>query len=276
MKTTLILALAVLAFASPTAVWAGQDCCAAKAAAPAAEQPPQAPLQKILDNLQKNAVELTSCTAKLTYLVIQDPDLLDSQTTRKGTLHYLKSDGRSQVKIQFDTVQQDDFDEEKRLEIYLFDGVWLTKIDYTLEQVDRLQQAPEDKPLDAFDFLTHHFPLVGFSGGKDLETEFDIQLTEPTENEQNMSHLILNVKPDSRYSKDYKTIDFWIDDTTYLPRRVRTLAMQGDIYNIDFDDVQTNKKIEKTVFVLDAPKHFQKTIETLKQQPLSKGENQDG
>lgn len=271
---TLVLGLIVFTLLTPTAVQADQGCSAVKAAAAAAEQPPQTPLQKILDNLQKNATELTSCTAKLTYLVIQDPDLLDSRTTRKGALHYLKSNGRSQVKIQFDSVQQDDFDEEKRLEIYLFDGVWLTKIDYALEQVDMLQQAPEDKPLDAFDFLTHHFPLVGFSGSKDFETEFDVHLAEPAENEQNLAHLILNVKPDSRYSKDYKTIDFWIDNASYLPHRVRTLSTQGDFYDILFTDIETNKKIDKKIFALEIPDQFQKNVETLKEtQPSSKGEN---
>lgn len=274
MKMSLVLGLFVVVLLMPTTVQAGQGCCAAKDVAPAGEQPTQTPLQKILDNLQKNATELTSCTATLTYLVIQDPDLLDSHTTRKGVLHYLKSNGRSQVKIQFDTVRQDDFDEEKRLEIYLFDGVWLTKIDYALEQVDMLQQAPEDKPLDAFDFLTHHFPLIGFSGSKDFETEFDVQLAEPTENEQNLAHLILNVKADSRYSKDYKTIDFWIDAASYLPRRVRTLSTQGDVYDIHFADIQTNKKVDKKVFALQIPERFQKNVETLKEtQPPSKGEN---
>ncbi len=275
MKTTLMLGLVVLMCYTAAVVWAGEGCCAVAAPAdPADEQTARTPLQKILDNLQKNAVALSSCTADLNYLVIQDPDLLDSHTTRKGTLHYLKAEGRSQVKIQFDTLKQDDFDEEKRVETYLFDGVWLTKIDYALEQVDRVQQAPEDKPLDALEFLTHHFPLVGFSGSKDFEKEFEVQLAEPSEKEEGLAHLILTVKPDSRYSKDYKTIDFWIDHTSYLPQHVRTLSTQGDIYDIQFSKIQTNHKLEKKQFVLEIPDHFEKNVEPLKQpQTPSKGDN---
>lgn len=254
---------------------AGAEACCAAPTMPetAPADPNSGPLRTILDRLQENSLKLTSCTSKIEYLFIQDPDLLDSHMLRKGTLYYLKSDSRSRVKIQFDTLKQDDYDEEKRLEIYLFDGVWLTKIDYALEQMDCYQQSPEDKPLDAFDFISHHFPLVGFSGSKQFEKEFDVSLAEPSSNEPNLAHLVLNVREKSRYSKDYKTIDFWIDQKTYLPYRVRALSTQGDVYDIRFLEIQTNKKIEKRIFTVETPEHFQKNIEPLKQESEAKGQD---
>ena len=268
MCTALLVMLAGFVSAQTTA------CCAAEpnAESPAAD-PNVTPLQNILDRLQENASKLTSCTSKIEYLFIQDPDLLDSHMLRKGNLYYLKSDDRSRVKIQFDTLKQDEFDDEKRLEIYLFDGVWLTKVDFALEQVDQFQQAPENKPLDAFDFLSHHFPLVGFSGSKRFETEFDVSLAEVAAEDPNLVQLLLDVKEGSRYSKDYKKIDFWIDNKLYLPRRVRALSTQGDVYDIRFLDIQTNKKLEKQTFTIETPGHFRKNIEALKQEPETNGEN---
>jgi len=144
-------------------------------------------------------------------------------------------------------------------------------VDYALEQIDRYQQAPEDKPLDAFTFISHHFPLVGFSGGSQFETEFDVRLGESPDDEPNLICLHLEVREDSRYSKDYDNIDFWIDNTLYLPRRVRALSTQGDIYDIRFLEIQTNKKVEKKIFAIETPGHFRKNAEPLKQEPETKG-----
>ena len=251
-----------------------ESCCAASndPNTPLAATAAKSPLQNVLDRLQENASQLRSCTSKIDYLFIQDPDLLDSHTLRKGNLLYLKSEDRSRVRINFDTLKQDDFEEEPRREVYLFDGVWLTKVDYALEQIDLYQQSPEDKPLDAFDFLSHHFPLVGFSGSKQFETEFDVRLAEASAEEPNLICLHLEVREDSRYSKDYKTIDFWIDSTLYLPRRVHALSTQGDIYDIRFLEIETNKKLEKEAFKIETPGHFRKNIEALKQEPETKGQ----
>ena len=274
MRISLIctVVLYILIFGISTA-WGDACCTASPSAEVTTADPNSSPLQTILDHLQENAAKLTSCTSKIDYLFIQDPDLLDSHMLRKGTLYYLKSDGRSQVKIQFDTLKQDDFDEEKRPETYLFDGVWLTKVDYALEQVDCYQQTPEDKPLDAFDFISHHFPLVGFSGSKQFEKEFDVSLVETPSDDPNLAHLVLNVRENSRYSKDYKNIDFWIDYKTYLPHRVQALSTQGDVYDIRFLAIQTNKKLEKRTFTVETPEHFHKNIEPLKQEPETKGQD---
>jgi len=83
----------------------------------------------------------------------------------------------------------------------------------------------------------------------------------------------LDVRKESRYSKDYKAIDFWIDSTRYLPRRVRALSTQGDIYDIRFVDIRTNLKLEKEAFKIDIPAHFRKNVEFLKQEPETKGLN---
>ncbi len=258
-----------------TALTQDTSCCASADEAQASADPSAAsPLEKILSRLQKNALGLTSCTSQIEYLFIENPDFLGSHTLRKGQLFYLKSDGRSRVRIEFHTVKQDDFEEEKRREVYLFDGVWLTKIDFALEQIEMVQQAPEDEPIDALDYISHRFPLVGFSGSKQFDSEFDVQIAEADEDDDpNLIHLVLDVREDSRYHKDYKKIDFWIDNSLYLPRRVRALSTQDDIYDIRFSTIQINKKMEKQTFTIETPTHFRKNREPLKREPQLKGQD---
>ena len=270
MRTSLICSVVFVLAGGIMTARADSCCAAAQDANTPTDSAQESPLQTILNRLEDNANKLLSCTSKIEYLFIQDPDLLDAHALRKGTMYYLKSEDRSRVRINFETLKQDDFDEEKRPEVYLFDGVWLTKVDYALEQIDMYQQSPEDKPLDAFDFISHHFPLVGFSGSKRFETEFEVRLADTTE-DPNLTLLHLEVRDKSRYSKDYKRIEFWIDNTLYLPRRVRALSTQGDIYDIRFVDIQTNKKVEKKAFAIETPGHFRKNTEPLKQEPETKG-----
>lgn len=270
MRPTIVCIIALLIGQCTLAGTQQAPCCAAEFQSEAEKSP----LEHILDRMQRNAAELVSFTSKLEYLFIDSPDLLDSHMLRKGHLYYLKDQDRSQVRINFDTLKQDDFDEEQRREIYLFDGVWLTKVDYALEQIDKYQQAPEDEPIDALDFISHHFPMIGFSGSKQFESQFDVKLAKDENDEDpNLVRLVLDVKDESRYSKDYEKIDFWIDKKMYLPRRVRAYSTLGDIYDIRFIDIQTNKKPEKQLFSIETPAHFSQNTEPLKQEPQSKGQN---
>ena len=155
-----------------------------------------------MNSFRETQGNLKSFHSKMRIYLSKIP-ILGSKTLRKGQLLYLKSDDRSWVRIDFNTLKQDDFEEQQRREVYLFDGVWLTKVDFALEQVDMYQQAPADEPVDAIDFISHRFPLIGFSGGKHFESEFDVQLAETQENtDPNLTHLIKCKR--LRYSKDYK------------------------------------------------------------------------
>ncbi|HDS83774.1 MAG TPA: hypothetical protein ENN97_01045 [Phycisphaerales bacterium] len=274
MRLIWICFAALLVGFAESAVTQDTPCCSADEENVSTDRTSASPLEQILSRLQKNALALTSCTSQIEYLFVENPDFLGSQTLRKGQLFYLKSDGRSRVRIEFHTLKQDDFDEEQRREVYLFDGVWLTKVDFALEQIDRVQQAPEDEPVDALDYISHRFPLVGFSGSKQFDSEFDVQIAEAQEDDDpNLIHLILDVREDSRYHKDYEKVDFWIDNNLFLPRRVRALSTQDDIYDIRFAHIQTNKKMEKQTFTIETPAHFRKNIEPLKQEPQMKGQD---
>ena len=228
-------------------------------------------IEEILSKMNNATKQLKSCQAKISYLFIQDPDLLDSKTLQNGMLYYQKNNSHSQLRIRFDNIKQEDFDPEKRREEFLFDGVWLTRIDFKLKQIDRYQKAQEDKPIDVFELISHNFPLVGFSDIDHLKKDFDIRLPENPGGSNKSIRLLLTTKKGSRYENEYKKIDFRADGETYMPQQIVAYSSQGDIYDIEFTELKINKKLEKGVFTIETPPDFRKNTEQLEEKLAEKG-----
>jgi outer membrane lipoprotein-sorting protein len=232
---------------------------------------PASELGQLLEKINAATKTIQGCQASVDYLFVQEPELLNSRTLRKGTLYYQKTDKGSKLRLNFDTIKQDDADQQKKVEQYVFDGVWLTKIDFALRQVDQYQQAPIDKPVNVFEYISRHFPIVGFSGTDVLEKQFFIRLIPAAEGESKMVHLELKVRPDSVYKDDYTQIDLWIHSDNYLPVKMKTTSIQGDIYEINLSKMELNKNLQDKIFAIDAPADFSKNVKTLDQNKEGKG-----
>jgi hypothetical protein len=228
-------------------------------------------IDEILLKMHNATKQLKSCQAKLSYLFIQDPDLLDSKTLQNGMFYYQISDGRSQLRIRFDDIKQEDFDPENRREEFLFDGVWLSRIDFKLKQIDLYQKAPEDKPIGVFELISHNFPLVGFSNIEQLRKDFDVRLPEKPNRSDKSIRLLLSVKKGSKYENEYKKIDFTADGETFMPQQIVAYSSQGDIYDIKFTEFEINKKLKKAIFTIETPLDFRKNIQRLEEKPGVKG-----
>jgi len=222
-------------------------------------------VQAILDRMHQTAQTIQSLRADLVYLFIQDPELLEAKTLRQGVLYYTKSTGTSRpcLRISFDTIQQDEEAAQSRPEHYLFDGVWLTKIDIALETVDRYQKAPVDKPVGVFDFISHNFPMVGFTDPQKLKNEFEISALPAPEDPNQPQQLLLKVRPDSCYKNDYTQMQVWIDRKNWLPIRLTAVSVQGDFYDLRWNNLRLNEKIPDTVFQIEIPSHFHQNIHPL-------------
>jgi len=226
-------------------------------------------LKQILKHLAEQTDKLQTYQAKIKYIVIQDPELIDSRTVRTGQIYYKKDQTGSRIRINFETLKQDEADVEKYREHYIFDGVWLTKIDHQLEKVDFYQQAPEDEPIDVFTRISQNFPLIGFSKADAMDKQFEItavsELTSCDPNEP--IHLRLKVKKDSIYKDDYKIIDFRLDKITFLPLHIVAISPDEDIYDIELLDSVLNKKFDNGVFNVETPDHFDKNRHPLNKKP---------
>lgn len=209
----------------------------------------------VLKQLNEKASELKSYEGQIEYKYIQP--LLESEALRKGVLYYAKFEGKSVLRINFETLKQEDEEEQKYIEHYIFDGRWLTQINYQIKAVKRYELAEPNKPMDAFDVASKNLPILGFTKIEDLKKQFEISLIEQKKNEPNdLIGLHLKVKPDSIYKDDYIYLDFWIDKKLGLPAKVVALSIEEDIYEIKFLNPKVNKGIDKKVFEFKIPEGF--------------------
>lgn len=218
------------------------------------------PVDEILAQLKQATTELQSYQGQIEYLFKQP--LLESQTLRKGVLYCKKSNGRSKLRINFQTLRQDDEEEQKYKEHFILDGTWLTHIDYQIKSAERRQLAEPNEPTDAFDLAGRNFPIIGFTKVDELKKQFDIELVESTVNaSEDLIQLHLKVRPDSIYKDDYTSIDFWIDKKLTLPTKVTAISTEEDIYEIRLLSPKVNNKIRDEVFRFRIPEDF--TIEEI-------------
>jgi len=219
------------------------------------EGPDANSIETILEQLRQKTAELKSYRGQVEYKFIQP--LLESVALRKGVLYYARFGKQSKLRINFETLKQDDEKEQKYVENFIFDGVWLTHIDYQIKAVKRYELTEPNKPLDAFDVASKNLPIIGFAKIDDLERQFEIKLVEQKKDKpEGFIQLHLKVKPDSIYKDDYISIDFWIDRELALPAKVVAVSTEEDIYEIKFLKPELNKKINKEVFEYKIPKDF--------------------
>lgn len=239
------------------AVAARMSCGAAAPAAgtgPATASEPNA-LDKVLRNLEDKATELKSYQVNMDY-VFKQP-LLESQQRRTGVLYYGKFDKESFLRIDFNTLQQDDEKQQTYRQQYIFDGVWLLEVDYQLKTATRRQLAEPNRPLDAFSLASKHLPVLGFSKVENLRKQFEISLVAAPQAEATApQHLHLKVKQDSVYKDDYVTLDFWIDRKIGLPMRVEAVTPEEDVYEIKLTDPKVNAPLDRKLFQADIPRSF--------------------
>ena len=224
-------------------------------------------VEAILKQLKQKTAELKSYQSQIEYNFRQP--LLESETERRGVLYYKKEADRSRLRINFQTLKQDDEEEQKYVEHYIFDGVWLTHIDYHIKQVKRYQQAEPNEPADAFELAGRNFPIIGFTKVEDLKKQFEIKLVEQQVKEpqpvipakagiHEFVQLHLKVRPDSIYKDDYTSIEFWLDKRIGLPAKIAAVSTEEDVYEIKFLKPKVNESIDEKVFKVKIPKGFGK------------------
>ncbi|MCX5645546.1 MAG: outer membrane lipoprotein carrier protein LolA [Phycisphaerae bacterium] len=212
-------------------------------------------LDRVLKNLQDKTVGLRSYQVNMDYL-FQQP-LLESQQRRTGVLYYAKSDKKSDLRIDFRTLRQDEEKEQKYEQQYLFDGVWLWEVDQQLQTATKRQLAEPNKPLDALSLASKQVPVLGFSQVDDLRKQFEIELVaDPPGPSAPRPHLHLTVKPDSVYKDDYVTIDLWIDGKIGLPVQVKAVTAEDDVYEIKLTDPKVNAELDPKLFEAVVPRSF--------------------
>jgi len=268
----------IITIATFVVLWAAGTCWASrcKEALEAQQQknPKIDPVDAVLEQLNKKTSELRSYQGQIEYKYIQP--LPESEALRKGVLYYARSEGKSALRINFNTLKQENEKEQKYVEQYIvldgarlnhpyyqFKGIWLAHLDYEFKEAKYYQLAePNDpnKSADVFDLASKNLPILGFSKIEDLKKQFEVKLVEQEKTKpEDFIQVHLKVKPNSIYKDDYLSIDFWIDKELGLPAKVVAVTTEpeppyGDIYEIKFLNPKVNQKIDKKVFEFKIPK----------------------
>ncbi len=214
-------------------------------------------LDTILENLTRAASDLQSYQCQIEYNFSQP--LFDSQTLRKGNLYYKIAEKQSNLRINFDTIKHDDEKEDEQKEDFIFDGVWLTHINYQLKEIKKYQLTEVNEPADTFELVRKNFPIIGFGKNEDLKKEFEIKLIERQQN-QSLFHLHLKVKPESVYKGDYTSIGFWIDGKAHLPVKIVAVNLEEDVYEMNLLKAKVNQELDDKVFDIKIPEGFGKPV----------------
>jgi len=222
-------------------------------------------VEAVLRQLKQTTEKLQSYQGQVEYLFSQP--LLESKTLQKGVLYYAKYGNKSKLRINLETLKQDDEKEQKYAEHFIFDGVWLTRLDYQIKSVERHQLAEPNEPVDAFELASRNLPIIGFTKVEELQNHFEITLVEAKDEKREavpsaekdtaeFVHLHFRTRPDSTYKDDYTSIDLWIDRNLGLPAKVVAVSTEDDVYEIKLLKPAVNKEIDRKTFEFEIPKGF--------------------
>ena len=219
-----------------------------------------------LKKLNNRTRSLESYQCRIEYLFEQP--VFETKTLQKGDLYYQSAAGgagKSALRINFQTRSEEEEKEQKYQDEYIFDGIWLTHIDYQVKEVKRYQSAEggkENESVDAFELVAKNFPILGFSKIEELEKNYDIKLRRQGGGKDEFAVFTLSPRPESEH-QDYKTIDLWIDSSIDLPAKIIATNADGDIYQVRFLEPKINQKIDKKIFEYKVPKGFTVEINKL-------------
>jgi outer membrane lipoprotein-sorting protein len=277
MDTKIITKIVFILLGTAGICWAG---CSVKTTCVEPKDKRDNPVDVVLAQLSQKTRLLKSYQAQVEYKFIQP--VFESTTLKKGVIYYAKSGKKTKLRMNFGILKQDDEKEQKYREEFIFDGVWLTQINYEIKQVMVRQLTEPNKPMDAFVLASMNLHIVGFAKIEDLKKLFDIKLVEQEKRPTPVIpaeagihyfiHLHLKVKPDSKYKDKYTSIDFWIDKKLYLPAKIVAVSTEEDIYEIKLLKPKVNKKLGTNIFDVEIPKGFGKETIPLKKKDKSKVE----
>jgi len=230
----------------------------------------------VLEQLNKKTRELKSYECQIERKYVQP--LYESQTIYKGMLYYMRSGGKSALRVNFTTVKVEDQKERKAVEQYIMldgawldhsdrqlKGVWLAHIEHQLKEVKYYQLAePEDSndSINVFDLVSDYLPMLGFNRTEELKKQFEVDLVEQKKGEsEGFAHVSLKVKPNSAYKEGFLSIDIWIVDKMGLPVKVRAVKTEpdppyGDIVETRFLNPKVNKDMSRKTFKFKIPRGF--------------------
>jgi len=200
---------------------------------------------KTIEKLNQSAKNLKNLTADVEY--IHSQPLFDTQTIRTGKIFYAKDVNSGALRINFQTLKQDDSKQQNYKEDYIFDGMKLTRIDYQGKSA-LTEQYSTDKPIEPLELVQDYFPIIGLVKPQEMTEEYDIKIEG--------SVMRLTPKENSKFFKTYKEIEVSIDSKLNLPVIFKASTTENEEIIIKLGRIDTSNTIKKEVFEISIPADF--------------------
>jgi outer membrane lipoprotein-sorting protein len=222
----------------------GAGGCAPVSARPRAEEKADR-TDAVLRELAAKNERIESCSCRLEYRFTQP--LFESESLRTGRFFYARSPEQSRIRVDFETLRQDEGPQRAYRESYIYDGAFLVHINYPIRQVRRYRRADPNEPDRSR--LPEGIPILGLSRISHLKQQFNVVLAgNDAEGESGQVEFLLEPKPDSGYRDEFSSVTVWIDGESGLPVRIRALSIEEDIYEIRLIEPRINAELGRDTF----------------------------
>ena len=189
----------------------------------------------VLDRVEARGRTIDDIRCQVLYTV--EDRVAADLVKRNGAITFKKKDPNPLFMITFVKTVQDGVVSRQRF-WYLFDGRWFHEAQERSKSIIKRDVAPPGTEIDLFSIENAPFPVPFGQKKAEVLRHFDVAFGPAAEAPDNTDHLVCTPKPDSRVAKDYSRLEFFVDRTLDLPRRiVMTSRDRAKITTAEFPDL---------------------------------------
>ena len=212
---------------------------------------PDSTIDQILDALDARGKDFKTFTADLKHA--ETTTDFGETTTRTGKILYKDNDdGDALIRVSFDTVDRDGKQSNEKMHYKLAAGKLIIR-NYRANSQDTRQVTRPGQKINLLKLGEGPFPLPIGQPKDEVHKEFDVKKIDPAKDDPPSTvHIQLVPHPDTRFAKDFKTIDVWVYDKTHMPIRIGSRdANETTDRMTDLSNVQINPDLKDADFDLE-------------------------
>jgi len=204
----------------------------------------------ILDALNARGQGLKDFTADVS---LAETDALTGDTTTLvgKVLYQAKGEGDARMRILFDKKLFGEKVQPGAKVEYMLDKGWLIDRDYKRKvQIERQVLKPGEK-INLLKLGEGPFPLPIGQPREEVLKIFDVKKIDAKQGDPaDTVHLELVPKQNTRFAKQFKKIDTWVETKTNFPRRIQTVdKSEAETRTTDLTNIQVNVGLKDDAFV---------------------------
>ncbi|MCP4248383.1 MAG: hypothetical protein GY778_15150 [bacterium] len=195
----------------------------------ATAQPDAGRIDGILQRLEErgDSVDDLKCAVEYTIADV----LADDEFTKFGEIRYQRGQENPWFYVNFEKMHQGGRVVHNQ-EWYLFDGRYFWEIKEVAKNKIRREVVRPGEKIDLFDIEDSPFPIPFGQKKQRIQSTFLVVLESPTSGDPpDTDHLICTPKPDSRLSKDFVQMEFFVSRDLHLPVKIVTVERGGTKIN---------------------------------------------